>query len=33
MHRPPRDDSEAKLQRVVYGLALAFMAILGPIIS
>lgn len=33
MHRPPRDDGEAKLQRVVYGLALAFMAILGPIIS
>ncbi len=33
MHRPPQDDNEAKLQRVVYGLALAFMAILGPIIS
>ena len=33
MYRPPRDDQEAKLQRVVYGLALAFMAILGPIIS
>jgi hypothetical protein len=33
MHRPPRDDREAKLQRVVYSVALAFMAILGPIIS
>lgn len=33
MYRPPRDDNEAKLQRVVYGIALAFMAILGPIIS
>ena len=33
MHRPPGDDREAKLQRVVYSVALAFMAILGPIIS
>ena len=33
MYRPPRDDQEAKFQRVVYGMALAIMAILGPIIS
>lgn len=33
MHRPPQDDNEAKLQRAVYSVALAFMAILGPIIS
>jgi hypothetical protein len=33
MHRPPRDDSEAKLQKTFAAWGLFIMAILGPIIS